>query len=61
MKNATESLKRQKMASQEDVKTGHEEKKHKSMKEELQMTKSKVPILRCKYCRLFLFYCFFQL
>ncbi len=44
-----ESLKRQKTASQEDIKTSHEEKKHKAMKEELHIAKPKVPIMRCKY------------
>lgn len=43
-----ESLKRQKN-SQEDIKTSHEEKKQKPMKEELQITKPKVPIIRCKF------------
>lgn len=43
-----DSLKRPKTGSQEDIKTSHEEKKHKSMKEELQITKPKVPVMRCK-------------
>lgn len=43
-----DSLKRPKTGSQEDIKTSHEEKKHKSMKEELQIPKPKIPVMRCK-------------
>ncbi|XP_065207082.1 ubiquitin carboxyl-terminal hydrolase puf isoform X2 [Planococcus citri] len=49
---SNESLKRQRTASQEDVKTSHEEKKQKPIKEDLQISKPKVPIMRCSGSKL---------